>query len=389
MSRTTARNFGPRPRRVIAVGIAVTALVAAVATYALVSGPSRATLTQAGPWRSTSAPGPQPTSSASTPHASLTPPGATDPGVPAAGGPDALGIQPAPEGQQATGGSPSDYPAAPTNLAATVADDVVRLQWRDNSHNESGFHIGYSGPAGISSHFVAGGVNATSFQFPPAPPGWSACFAVRAFTTSGSFYFASDWSPSVNSNVCASIPNTPASAPAAPSNVSATLTDGLSVRVRWQDNSSNEEAFSIRATMNGQPMAWVPTAAANVTEFAWTDVWAGPEFCFQVQALSYAVAHSAWSSPACVGTAHLLPAPPSGLGVEVLEDGTVRLTWADNAGNEDGYLVVRDGTLGDRQAPAGATFFEWTGLPPGTSSCFSVRAFNAYARSEAARACTP
>lgn len=282
---------------------------------------------------------------------------------------DLGGSQPATPGQG--GGSSTDYPAAPTNLRISVNEYVVRLHWTDNSDGESGFHIAFSGPQGVTSVFVGGGPDATSFEFPPVPPGWAACFAIRSFRTSGSGYFASEWSPGTHSNVCVSIPRRQ---PPAPTNVTVTAYS-TEVNVKWMDHSDGIPTFRIELTGASSQLLYSTTKSYRLGVPATTEV--GAEYCFRVQAIvtpenaGLDQGESPWSERVCATT---LPGPamPSGVTATATSHDTVVITWVDNSSIESGYRVVRIGYVGGPNLPANSTSYEWTGLTADTEYCFQV-----------------
>jgi hypothetical protein len=69
------------------------------------------------------------------------------------------------------------------------------------------------------------------------------------------------------------------------------------------------------------------------------------------------------------------PAMPTGLTATPLGPRAIRVQWTNNAANATSFEV----NDGDRSNAVGATAtsFDWTGLAPGSSTCFRVRAFNA------------
>lgn len=75
--------------------------------------------------------------------------------------------------------------------------------------------------------------------------------------------------------------------------------------------------------------------------------------------------------------------PPSGLSMSVLNDGTIDLSWTDNATSEDGYKVYRDTssgvslTAGNEVADlaADSTSYKDEGLDPGTQYFYRVTAY--------------
>ena len=80
-------------------------------------------------------------------------------------------------------------PAAPSNLTATADDSQhIRLNWRDNSNNESGFEINN----GVVSRKV--GANSTTYTWGGLTPGTYMCFRIRAYNSAGD----SAWEPDVS-----------------------------------------------------------------------------------------------------------------------------------------------------------------------------------------------
>jgi hypothetical protein len=78
--------------------------------------------------------------------------------------------------------------------------------------------------------------------------------------------------------------------------------------------------------------------------------------------------------------AGLAPAAPSNLQALVLGPSEVRLTWQDNAGNEDGFAIY-DGSALLTTTGGDATFYNAGGLAPNSYHCYYVYAFNTYGNS--------
>jgi hypothetical protein len=89
-------------------------------------------------------------------------------------------------------------PAAPSNLTATAVDQHnIRLNWRDNSNNETGFEINN----GVVSRDA--GANSTTYTWGGLAPGTYMCFKVRAYNSAGD----SPWDPNVSPwYVCTTTP---------------------------------------------------------------------------------------------------------------------------------------------------------------------------------------
>jgi hypothetical protein len=95
-------------------------------------------------------------------------------------------------------------PAAPSNLTVTAVDqNDIRLNWQDNSNDETRFEINN----GVISKYV--GANSRSYKWGGLAPGTHMCFMIRAHNSAGD----SAWDPNVSpSNVCTTTPKPTASA---------------------------------------------------------------------------------------------------------------------------------------------------------------------------------
>ena len=98
--------------------------------------------------------------------------------------------------------SPTGHaPAAPSNLTVTAVDPHdIRLNWHDNSNNETGFEINN----GVISKNV--GPNSTAYTWGGLAPGTYMCFKIRAYNSAGN----SAWDPNVSPwYVCTTTPKSP------------------------------------------------------------------------------------------------------------------------------------------------------------------------------------
>ena len=239
-------------------------------------------------------------------------------------------------------------PVAPTGVSATaISASEIRVAWTDDSGNEDGFRI----TDGFTT--AAAAANATSFTWGGLSPGTSRCFRVHAYNTGGS----STWS----TQACATIPTLPA----APTGLSATPTSASEIRLTWTDASGNEDGFRIS---DGFTTATVP---ANTTSFSWGGLSPGTSRCFSVQAYNLAGASS--STRACT-TTPTMPAAPTGLTATAISSSEIRVAWADNSNNEDGFRVSE--MEGTGTVAADTTSFVVNGLLPATRKCFAVESFN-------------
>jgi len=92
------------------------------------------------------------------------------------------------------------------------------------------------------------------------------CLSIRAYNSYGSSNFTPE--------VCASTPSI-----ASPSNLTVTAVSSTTARLRWADNSSNEDQFEIFSS--ALTTEYIP---ANTTSYDWGGWPAGRQVCFQIRA---------------------------------------------------------------------------------------------------------
>ncbi len=82
------------------------------------------------------------------------------------------------------------------------------------------------------------------------------------------------------------------------------------------------------------------------------------------------------------------PAAPTNLTITPLSDDSLRLDWWDNADNEEGFKLYRNGNLLTSLANSNITSFRDSGLTPSTVYFYTVRAYNRFGTSEATNMAT-
>ena len=124
-------------------------------------------------------------------------------------------------------------------------------------------------------------------------------------------------------------PVIPTSGPAAPSNPAATGLTYQSVQITWQDNSNNEDYFSIqRSASSSGPFVEIGEASANATSYIDTNnLESETTYYYQVEAHNI-YQGGTYSSPTNVVSAMTPSAPPIGTG-----DGLEGTYWNDRNGN--------------------------------------------------------
>jgi hypothetical protein len=220
---------------------------------------------------------------------------------------------------------------APSRLTAiAVSVSRIDVSWQDNSTNESGFevHRSTTGASGAFTLRASLAANTSAYSDTGLTASTQYCYRVRAYQTKGPKTYFSVFSASA----CATTqPPPPPPTPSTPSNVSAALMPGITVRVQWADNSTNELGF--RVERSGDQVTWATVATigpSSDTSVSFTDdTWTiEQQACYRVFAFN--AAGDSPSASAC--TAPLL-GPTS---LTLIDGGPA---WIDNSSIEDGYEV--------------------------------------------------
>jgi fibronectin type III domain protein len=277
-------------------------------------------------------------------------------------------------------GLPDVLPATPTNLSARVDLTLVDLTFADNANNEFWVDVERctgSGCADFSKIGQTRGEDSTGFRDTTVLRGVTYNYRVRAAGFMG---------PSGPSNtVEASVPP-PNPPPAAPSNLTAAMS-GANVMLNWQDNSTNESQFYIERCQGAGCAGFIGFGASGPNEPTWTDynAAAGQSYSYRVRAWNLADGFSAYSNLATIVTPGGTPAPPNApgnLAAQALSTSQIRLTWVNNAANQDGVRIERCRGLictnfTQIATVAGtATTYTNSSLAANTTYRYRVRAYN-------------
>ncbi|WP_155370824.1 protein kinase domain-containing protein [Catellatospora vulcania] len=248
---------GPRRGRRLLVPVLVGLVLAAVATAGIVlSDPADSPSQSLPPSPGAGIPSPAADDVAASPPASPS----TSPGA-ATSAPGSAVPSPKPNA-----GTTSLAP--PRNLTATaVGAGTIRLRWKDTSTSEVGFTV----IDGSTSRDVA--ANTTTYDWTGLQPATHTCFKIRAYNSAG----VSAYHPAAEGDwVCATTLD--GSGPAAPTNLRATTPSADTIRLQWNDNSSDETGFTIT---NGNTSRNV---GADTTTYEWDGLAPGTYMCFKVRA---------------------------------------------------------------------------------------------------------
>ncbi len=172
-----------------------------------------------------------------------------------------------------------------------------------------------------------------------------------------------------------------ATAPSAPSGLSAAALSSSSIKFLWTDNSNNETGFVVYR-WNGSTWVQIATVGANVTSYTDTGLQPSTTYFHYVCARNsagtgcgstYSTATTTQNSTAIV------PAAPSNLSASALSSSSIKFLWTDNSNNETSFVVYRwNGSTWVQIATVGAnvTSYTDTGLQASTTYFHYVCARN-------------
>jgi lysophospholipase L1-like esterase len=270
--------------------------------------------------------------------------------------------------------SPGPTIAAPTSLTATeLPSGDLDLTWQDNSTDEVGFELQRS-TTGASGTYVTIATlvpNVADFVDDQVDGVTQYCYRVRAVGASGT-------TPSAYT--------TPAchqsAPPAAPTDLTATVSEATAISLAWTDHASDEQGFEVWRSTSGATGVFAPvdTVGVNVTGADDSGLTPGTNYCYQVRALGVGTSPpSDFSNTQCATTPAALAAP-SAPQAAATTPSRISVTWQDNSSDEAGFEVWRSssgigGTYTLRSTlDVDVESFSDTGLNSATEYCYQVRA---------------
>ncbi|HZU87526.1 MAG TPA: M12 family metallo-peptidase [Anaerolineaceae bacterium] len=267
-------------------------------------------------------------------------------------------------------------PNPPTGLNGTPATNTasITVSWTDTSSDEKGFKLERAiGASGSWSLLATVGSNGT--QYIDAPVSCNSFFRYRV-----SAYGANGDSATSNE-----VSVQPCPKPQAPSAMSATPLSPWSIRVQWQDNSSNEDSFVLERSPNGSA-DWQVVSTLGVNAALYLDRYlnCNARYYYRVKAQnvfgSSAYAVSAWTdTQACTA-----PDVPLGLRGVPTYPGAVYVTW-ERAGGAATYTVEHSLNNLDWNVVGSVPANVWnigdSGLTPGAPVYYRAVAQNAWGTS--------
>jgi len=263
-------------------------------------------------------------------------------------------------------------PAAPGNLiATTVSSARVNLTWEDKSANEDSFRIERkTGAAGAYKLLATLTANTKNFSNFGLTPNTEYFYRIRALNKGGFSEYSNE----------AGVTTLPL-APAAPKNLLATTVSSIRLNLAWTDSANNETGFEIeRRLATSTAYAIVTALAANSNSFADNNLAVNSTYFYRVRAFN-AGGYSSYSNEASATTFPTPPNAPGNLLATTVSNTQIKLTWKDNAANEDSFRIERrPGAAGvfKRIAvlAANANHFTDAGLSANTVYFYRLRASN-------------
>ena len=216
---------------------------------------------------------------------------------------------------------------SPTNLTATgLSTTEIELAWTDRTDEEDGYIIERKQPTDVDFvELATTGVDAVAWT----DTGLSECgtyvYRVRAFMDQDQF---SKYSDGVTTQTLG----------APPSNLDGIGTGIDQNTLTWTDATDGEQGFTILRKDPGKAgFDEIHTTGQNVTEYVDESLEEGTVYEYQVATTTLG-GDSEPVGPVAVIT---LPAAPDSLAHQVQSDNTVKLSWTDRSGGEQGFRVFR------------------------------------------------
>jgi hypothetical protein len=172
-------------------------------------------------------------------------------------------------------------PYAPSDLVATpgvdaLGNEVVKLNWKDNSNDETGFIIEYGNKKDEFVYLARIKSNQKEFVHLPITPGIEYFYRVKAFNKFGDSKYSAPASTIVEVS----------KAPNAPYNLIATINGGA-VDLKWSDDATTEDSFEIERSDNGgTSFTKIGQVAKNILIYKDATVVAGKKYIYRVKAVN-------------------------------------------------------------------------------------------------------
>jgi len=261
-----------------------------------------------------------------------------------------------------------DPPSKPTGLTAQAeSSTTIRLNWTDNSNNETGFKIYESTNGADYGQVATVGANVKTYLRTGRTSNTQYWYKVRAYNT----YGTSAYSNAADTTTFASI--------AAPSGLVLTPFSDTQIELTFQDNSDLEDWHQVyRSEHDANNFALAANLSPNVTFYRDTGLTANTAYDYYVRALQGATPSNNSSTENAM-TMVGVPSDPSNLAISEVGTDYMVLTWT-GVNNETGYRVEQsaNGAVYTELCVIDANIerFKIFDLAANTQYWFQVRAYN-------------
>ena len=222
----------------------------------------------------------------------------------------------------------ANVPLPPQNMIATVSSPhSISVVWQDKSTNETSFslQVAVDGGAYTALQTIEAGIEI--FEDLSVTPGQQYIYRLCAQNSAGCSEFT-------YSNKVIPI----AGLPAAPTNISATLISSSAASISWSDNSSDEDAFIIERSLDGNYFELRAAVSANATTYTDNNLALNQQYVYRLRA------KNTGGSSSSIGTASIIsgiPLAPVDLSIHDTLTGDAQLQWVDRSQNESSFIIER------------------------------------------------
>ena len=169
-----------------------------------------------------------------------------------------------------------------------------------------------------------------------------------------------------------------------PASLAAVAGDGQ-IDISWSDNSDNEAGFYIERSDDGGSFVVIDSTSAGVSTYSDTDVDAGVEYTYRVQAYNNEGTSEYSSEINAMIEVEVTVDAPSALSATAGET-SIEITWTDNADNETGFYIERSDDGGSfvviDSTSANVESYSDASVSAGVEYMYRVQAYNSEVKSE-------
>lgn len=238
----------------------------------------------------------------------------------------------------------SPNPIKPTDLVALAFYDQINLLWTDNAPDEEGFIVERRSGIDPFKEIASLSRDTTFYLDMRLAPRKTYYYRVKAF------HSVSESDYSNEAYATTDYPPNQVTPPAAPTDLVARVVNGkngVTVELRWNDNSPNEQGFKIERRVPGYEFERIGETLTDIRLFIDNKVSLESRYIYRLLAFN-SKGESEYSNEVMVETkkpavdpdnpSFEVPKPPTELKVEMINR-VMYFSWKDNSDNEDGFRI--------------------------------------------------